>query len=140
MTDSITLETRFDEQGHPEVWRNEVARELNIILIVAASDKAQGATFFPAAVQSIVARVAQFEEIQLKPSKKAPMGLRSPNLASQWESMQSANASLSPDHRKRIELPDGNPLAIRLILDPTTSKPLTHKDGSLQYCAPWSLQ
>lgn len=62
---NITLETRFDEQGHPEVWRNEVARELNILLEYASSSKLADSPLAVVAV-SIAIRVAETEEIQIK--------------------------------------------------------------------------
>lgn len=62
-------------------------------------------------------------------------------LASQWESLQSLPLGCATgDVRERITLPDGHPQAIRLVLEQSTHKPARHKDGSLQYCAPWSLQ
>ena len=64
---------------------------------------------------------------------------QSTRLASQWESLQCADASMSPDHHKRIMLPDGHPQAIRIVVECSTPKPLRHKDGSLQYVAPWLL-
>ena len=66
----ITPQSQFDEKGQTEAWKNEVARELNVLLGRAQffketsndeSDKeAEEATM------SIVARVAEFEEIELK--------------------------------------------------------------------------
>lgn len=62
----ITLESRFDEQGHPEVWRNEVARELNILLEYASWHvMKQDDVGLAIAAKSIAARVASFEEIQV---------------------------------------------------------------------------
>lgn len=59
-------------------------------------------------------------------------------LASQWESMQSLDASMPVEHQQCIVFPDGHPKAIRLVLD-HAGRPMLHKDGSLQYVAPWLL-
>jgi hypothetical protein len=65
----ITLKTQFDETGHAEKWRNDVAKQLNVLL--------GRATFFhetsndesdreaEKATLAIVERVATFEEIQI---------------------------------------------------------------------------
>lgn len=59
----ITLDTRFDEEGHSEPWRNEMAGELNELMSLV--DFQLDPHKQPAkAVLSIVARVAEFEEIQ----------------------------------------------------------------------------
>lgn len=59
----ISLETRFDEKGHPEPWRNQLAIELNTLLHYARSSIWMR---FKGVAISVVARVAQFEEIQVK--------------------------------------------------------------------------
>lgn len=71
MTPEITQETRFDEEGHVELWRNEMAKELNLALDVACwlgwwSDWVGDTTKSSLAIHAIVSRVAQFEEIQVK--------------------------------------------------------------------------
>lgn len=63
----VTLETRFDETGHEESWKNEVAAYLNELLGRAvyfretsndeSDQRAEIATL------AIVQRVADFEEI-----------------------------------------------------------------------------
>jgi hypothetical protein len=64
----ITLVTKFDERRQSEPWKNEIAKELNILLGRAEyfqetsnddSDKAA-----ESATISIVRRVAEFEEIE----------------------------------------------------------------------------
>lgn len=70
MTPEITLETEFDETGHMETWRNQVAHDLNWILGRAefhleTSNDESDQEFAKAAI-AICARVAEFEEIQVK--------------------------------------------------------------------------
>lgn len=61
LLDVVSLETHFDEKGHDEVWRNQVAQELNLLLAYA-----RGSIFqhFRGVTISLVARIAQFEEIK----------------------------------------------------------------------------
>lgn len=57
----------YDEGAQDEPWQNEVARELNLLLAIAADDTGK------AAIASIVSRVANFENIALsaiKPDRK----------------------------------------------------------------------
>lgn len=63
---TVTLKTEFSEKGQSEPWKNEVARELNLLLWHAQ----WGTTLNPASRKriesttlSIVQRVADFEEI-----------------------------------------------------------------------------
>jgi hypothetical protein len=64
----ITLETTFDEFGQTDVWRNKVAFELNVLLGRAqylretTNDESDQEVI--EATLSIVARVAEFEEIE----------------------------------------------------------------------------
>lgn len=58
---TVTLETEFSETGQSEPWKNDVAKELNIVLVHArAIHMAIGARD---ALISLVQRVADFEEI-----------------------------------------------------------------------------
>lgn len=66
---------RFDEEGHAEKWRNEVAGQMN-----ALQDRAEfveGDPYiqpvdveFVAATRAIVDRVREFEEIEYEPEKR----------------------------------------------------------------------
>lgn len=59
----IAIEFSFDETGHGEPWRNELAKELNLLLNLAAQ---HGPSATGEAILSVIRRVAQFEEIQVK--------------------------------------------------------------------------
>lgn len=66
----ITIETTFDEQGQSEPWKNEVARELNVLLgrceYFRGTSNDESDKEAEAATLSIVARVAEFEDIEVK--------------------------------------------------------------------------
>lgn len=65
----VTLKTQFDEKGQDESWKNQVAKELNILLGRAqyfretsndeSDQQAERATL------SIAQRVAEFEELEV---------------------------------------------------------------------------
>ena len=66
---TVTLQTEFKEKGQTEEWKNEVAKELNILLGRAqyfretsndeSDQEAEMATL------SIAQRVAEFEELEV---------------------------------------------------------------------------
>ncbi len=60
---TVTIETKFSETGQHEPWKNDVAKELNILLEVA--DETPTTCAFRAAALSIVQRVADMEEIHV---------------------------------------------------------------------------
>lgn len=71
-TRTITLDSHFDAKGHPDPWRNQVAGQLNTVLMrcrrVAAQRLAEATDrVFLEVALCLVQRVAEFEEIQMEP-------------------------------------------------------------------------
>lgn len=65
----ITLETNFDEHGQNEPWRNDVARDLNMLLSRAIYFE-ESDQEVEAATLRIVGRVAELADIEVKTPKK----------------------------------------------------------------------
>ena len=59
--------------------------------------------------------------------------------ASREESIALANDTIPVTDRRDISLPDGNPDAIRVIVNAATGSAILNRDGSIRYTAPWLL-